>query len=143
MGNFDGVHLGHQAVIRRALEYAQSYDSAIGVVTFEPHPRGFFKPDQPPFRLTPFRTKMRILQAMDLHFVCCLAFDQTMAERPAENFARDILHKGLGIAHVVVGEDFCFGKGRSGTAKTLKEFGRAMRFGVDAVGAAQDENGIT
>jgi riboflavin kinase/FMN adenylyltransferase len=65
-----------------------------------------------------------------------------MAERSAEGFAGDILHRGLGVAHVVVGEDFCFGKGRSGTARTLKELGRAMRFGVDAVAAAADENGI-
>jgi riboflavin kinase/FMN adenylyltransferase len=86
LGNFDGVHLGHQAVIRRALEYAQSYDSAIGVVTFDPHPRGFFKPDLPSFRLTPFRTKMRILQALNLHFACCFAFDHAMAERSAEGF---------------------------------------------------------
>ncbi len=142
LGSFDGVHLGHQAVIGRALEYARSYDAAIGVITFEPHPRGFFKPDQKPFRLTPFRTKVRVLQAFNLHFVCCLAFDRTMAERPPEMFAREILRDGLGVAHVVVGEDFCFGKGRSGTATTLKEFGRRFRFGVDAVQAAAGENGI-
>ncbi|HWA47850.1 MAG TPA: bifunctional riboflavin kinase/FAD synthetase [Dongiaceae bacterium] len=147
LGNFDGVHLGHQAVIARAFELAQAYDSGVGVLTFEPHPRAFFKPDQPPFRLTPFRLKMRILQAlgqerdMGLDFVCCLAFDQQLASMTASEFAQVVLHDSLRAAHIVVGEDFCFGKGRSGDVTTLKKLGQELKFGVDAVSAAVDGKG--
>jgi riboflavin kinase/FMN adenylyltransferase len=147
LGNFDGVHLGHQAVIARALEFSQAYDSAVGVLTFEPHPRAFFKPDLPPFRLTPFRIKTRVLQAlgqdrdMGLDFVCCLAFDQHLAGMSARDFAQAVLHDGLNAAHIVVGEDFCFGKGRSGNVQTLKAIGQELKFGVDAVSAAVDGKG--
>jgi riboflavin kinase / FMN adenylyltransferase len=147
LGNFDGVHLGHQAVIARAFELAQAHDSAVGILTFEPHPRAFFKPDLPPFRITPFRIKMRVLQAlgqerdMGLDFVCCLAFDQHLAGMSAPEFASQVLHDGLRAAHIVVGEDFCFGKGRSGDVKTLKALGRELKFGVDAVSAAVDGKG--
>jgi len=147
LGNFDGVHLGHQAVIARAFELAQAYDSAVGILTFEPHPRAFFRPGQPPFRLTPFRIKMRVLQAlgqdrdMGLDFVCCLAFDQHLASMTAPEFAQAVLHDGLNAAHIVTGEDFCFGKGRSGDVKTLKALGQTLKFGVDAVSAAVDGKG--
>ena len=76
IGNFDGVHLGHQAVISRAFALGRANHRPVGVLTFEPHPRAFFKPDLPPFRITPFRIKMRVLQALGLDFVCCLAFDR-------------------------------------------------------------------
>ena len=147
LGNFDGVHLGHQAVIGRAFELAQAYDGPVGVLTFEPHPRSFFRPDQPNFRLTPFRLKMRLLQAlgrerdMGLDFVCCLAFDQHLAGMTAPEFASRVLHDGLRAAHIVVGEDFCFGKGRSGDVKTLKALGQELKFGVEAVSAAVDGKG--
>jgi riboflavin kinase/FMN adenylyltransferase len=147
LGNFDGVHLGHQAVIARAFDLAQAHDSAVGILTFEPHPRAFFKPDLPPFRITPFRIKMRVLQAlgqeqdMGLDFVCCLAFDQQLAGMSARDFAAGVLHEGLGVAHIVVGQDFCFGKGRSGDVKTLKALGQELKFGVDAVSAAVDGKG--
>jgi riboflavin kinase/FMN adenylyltransferase len=147
LGNFDGVHLGHQAVIARAFELAQAYDSAAGILTFEPHPRAFFKPDLPPFRITPFRIKMRVLQAlgqerdMGLDFVCCLAFDQQLAGMSAREFAANVLHDGLNAAHIVVGQDFCFGKGRSGDVTTLKALGQELKFGVDAVSAAVDGKG--
>lgn len=147
LGNFDGVHLGHQTVIARAFDLAQAYDSAVGILTFEPHPRAFFRPDQPPFRLTPFRIKMRVLQAlgqdrdMGLDFVCCLAFDQHLAGMSARDFAQAVLHDGLNAAHIVVGEDFCFGKGRSGNVQTLKAIGQELKFGVDAVSAAVDGKG--
>jgi riboflavin kinase / FMN adenylyltransferase len=147
LGNFDGVHLGHQAVIARAFELSQAYDGPVGVLTFEPHPRAYFRPEQPPFRLTPFRLKMRILQAlgqerdMGLDFVCCLAFDQQLASMTAPEFAQVVLHDALRAAHIVVGEDFCFGKGRSGDVKTLKKLGLDLKFGVDAVSAAVDGQG--
>jgi riboflavin kinase/FMN adenylyltransferase len=147
LGNFDGVHLGHQAVIGRAFELARAHDCAAGILTFEPHPRSFFRPEQPPFRLTPFRLKMRLLQAlgreqdMGLDFTCCLAFDQQLAGMTAREFAQTVLHDSLRASHIVVGEDFCFGKGRSGDVKTLKELGRELKFGVEAMSAAVDGQG--
>jgi riboflavin kinase/FMN adenylyltransferase len=147
LGNFDGVHLGHQAVIGRAFELARAHDCAAGILTFEPHPRSYFRPGQPPFRLTPFRLKMRLLQAlgreqdMGLDFTCCLGFDQALASMTAPEFAQIVLHDGLRAAHIVVGEDFCFGKGRSGDVKTLKALGQELKFGVDAVSAAVDGKG--
>ncbi len=147
LGNFDGVHLGHQTVIGRAFALARAHDCPAGILTFEPHPRSFFRPEQPPFRLTPFRLKTRLLQALGreqdkvLDFTCCLHFDQALASMTAPEFARQVLQDGLRAAHIVVGEDFCFGKGRSGDVKTLKALGQELGFGVDAVSAAVDGKG--
>lgn len=137
LGNFDGVHLGHQAVIRQAAEIAHSKKAPLAVLTFEPHPRSFIRPQDPPFRLTPFRIKTRHLQALGVDFVFELAFDAAMMARSAENFVAEILVGGLHIAHVVVGYDFCFGKGRAGNAALLTEFGGQHGFGVTSVAAAK------
>ncbi|MET1027457.1 MAG: bifunctional riboflavin kinase/FAD synthetase [Dongiaceae bacterium] len=143
LGNFDGVHLGHQAVIAEAARLARKLQAPLGVMTFEPHPRAFFKPDLPPFRLTPFRIKMRHLQALGVDYVFTLPFDQELAAKSADAFVVEILIEGLNVAHVVVGYDFCFGRNRSGNAGVLTEFGRAHGFGVTSVGVAQDSAGIT
>lgn len=137
LGNFDGVHLGHQAVIRQAAEIARSKKAPLAILTFEPHPRSFIRPEDPPFRLTPFRIKTRHLQALGVDFVFELAFDAAMMARSAENFVSEILVNGLRIAHVVVGYDFCFGKGRAGNAALLTEFGGRHGFGVTSVAAAK------
>jgi riboflavin kinase/FMN adenylyltransferase len=141
LGNFDGVHLGHQAVIRQAAEIAHSKKAPLAVLTFEPHPRSFIRPQDPPFRLTPFRIKTRHLQALGVDFVFELAFDAAMMARSAENFVSEILVGGLHIAHVVVGYDFCFGKGRAGNAALLTEFGGRHGFGVTSVAAAKSGAG--
>jgi riboflavin kinase/FMN adenylyltransferase len=141
LGNFDGVHLGHQAVIRQAAEIAHSQHAPLAVLTFEPHPRSFFRPQDPPFRLTPFRIKTRHLQALGVDFLFELTFDAEMAARSAEIFVTEILVDGFHIAHVVVGYDFCFGKGRSGNASLLTEFGGRHGFGVTSVAAAKDGEG--
>lgn len=143
LGNFDGVHLGHQAVITEAAKLARQLNAPLAVMTFEPHPRAFFKPDLPPFRLTPFRIKMRHLQALGVDYVFSLPFDAELAGKSAEAFMREILIEGLNVAHVVVGYDFCFGKNRAGNAQVLAEFGRAHGFGVTSVAAAQDLGGNT
>ena len=119
IGVFDGVHLGHQAVISRAAALGRANHQPVGVLTFEPHPRQFFKPDLPPFRITPFRIKMRVIQALGLDFVCCLAFDRSLAGMSAQEFAEGVLRDALQVRHIVVGEDFCFGKGRSGDVSVL------------------------
>jgi riboflavin kinase/FMN adenylyltransferase len=133
IGNFDGVHRGHQVVLGIAAAEAKRRGTKLGVLTFEPHPRSFFKPDEPPFRLTPFRIKTRHLQDLGVDVAYVLGFDHAMAQRSAEGFVEDVLVKGLGAAHVVVGSDFCYGNKRGGNATTLAEAGRRFGFGVTAV----------
>jgi len=142
LGNFDGLHLGHQKVIGEALRLAADLETPCGVLTFEPHPREYFQPDLPPFRLTPFRIKLRQLEAIGVDCVYLLAFDRTMAGRSAESFIVEVLGQGLEPAHVVVGYDFVFGKGRSGNAALLSELGRAAGFAVQSVPAVADEQGV-
>ncbi|NND17162.1 MAG: bifunctional riboflavin kinase/FAD synthetase [Silicimonas sp.] len=128
IGNFDGVHLGHQAVLRIA---AKVNDAPLGVVTFEPHPREFFAPDAPAFRLMNAEARAHRLDNLGVQHLYELPFNARLAGLSAEEFARDILASQLGLAHVTVGADFCFGKGRAGTARMLKDFGEDYGFGVE------------
>jgi riboflavin kinase/FMN adenylyltransferase len=141
IGNFDGVHRGHQTVVAAARAEARRLGVPLCVLSFEPHPRSLFRPDDPPFRLTPFRIKARLLEALgvDLHVV--LHFDRAFAARSAEDFIETILVGALGARHVVVGYDFCFGHRRAGTPETLTAFGRRLGFGVTIVTQASDETG--
>lgn len=125
IGNFDGVHLGHQAV----LDLARAH-GPLGVVTFEPHPRQFFAPDAPPFRLMNAEAKRNRLEKLGVEYLYELGFDGALASLSPEAFARDVLVDGLGLSHVVVGSDFFFGKKRAGNAEMLRDFGAEMRFGV-------------
>lgn len=122
MGNFDGVHLGHQAVIDLART-----DAPLGIVTFEPHPRQFFAPNAPSFRLMNAESRANRLAKLGVQHLFELPFDAALAGLSPEEFARDVLAQGLGISHVVVGSDFCFGKGRAGTAADLQALG--LRYG--------------
>jgi riboflavin kinase / FMN adenylyltransferase len=127
IGNFDGVHLGHRAVIDLAQGRA---NGRLGIVTFEPHPREYFVPDAPAFRLMNPEARANRLAKLGVEVLYELPFDDRLARLPAELFAREILADGLGIAHVVVGADFRFGKGRDGGAEDLRAFGAVMGFGV-------------
>lgn len=129
IGNFDGVHLGHQAVLDIARDWATDQQAPLGVVTFEPHPREFFAPDAPPFRLMNAEAKSNRLAKLGVDHLYQLPFDAALSGLTAEAFARDVIAGGLGLRHVVVGADFCFGKGRAGTAQDLQTLGR--RFGFD------------
>ncbi|WP_209424813.1 bifunctional riboflavin kinase/FAD synthetase [Pararhodobacter sp. SW119] len=129
MGNFDGVHRGHQAVI----DHARRADAPLGIVTFDPHPREYFAPHAPPFRLMNTPTRRNRLRRLGVERLYELPFGAPLASLSPEAFARDVLAAGLGIAHVVVGADFCFGKGRAGTAAMLSDFGSALGFGVTVV----------
>lgn len=133
LGNFDGLHIGHQAVIGEAVRLARSKSVPAAVMTFEPHPRLFFKPDQEPFRLSPFRIKARLIEAMGVDYLYVQTFDREFSSRPAENFIEEILVGGLGISHVVVGFDYVFGKGRGGNVALLHDKARRHNFGVTAV----------
>lgn len=120
LGNFDGVHRGHQAVIGQAREQADALGAPLLVVTFEPHPRSFFAADQPPFRLTDLRNKAHHLAALAVDGLVVLRFDASLAAMTAEGFIDDILVAGLEACHIVVGYDFCFGKGRQGTPDLIR-----------------------
>ena len=141
LGNFDGVHRGHQAVISRSAAVARAERRPHGVVTFEPHPRTLFRPDDPPFRLTPLRVKAHQLDALGVKLMVTLHFDAEFAERSAENFVTEVLHQGLGIGHVVTGYDFVFGKGRAGDAGLLQKMGGELGFGVTIVPPVASEAG--
>ena len=128
IGNFDGVHIGHQAVIDIARNAAP--EAPLGIVTFEPHPREYFAPDAPPFRLMNAEAKANRLEKLGVKRLYELNFNAALSGLTAEEFAQDVIVNGLGLTHVVIGADFCFGKGRSGTAQDLQEFGARMGFGV-------------
>jgi riboflavin kinase / FMN adenylyltransferase len=141
IGNFDGVHRGHQAVLEQARAEAKRRNTKLGVLTFEPHPRSFLRPGGASFRLTPFRIKMRHLQDLGVDVAFVLPFDADMVKRTAEVFVNDVLVNGIGVAHVVVGSDFCFGKNRGGNATVLAEAGRRLGFGVTALAPQAEQDG--
>ena len=128
IGNFDGVHVGHRSVIELARNAAP--EAPLGVLTFEPHPREFFAPDTPPFRLMRGNARAHRLQKLGVEKLYELPFNAALAGLTPEAFARSVICDGLGLTHVVVGADFCFGKGRSGTAQDMVRFGENMGFGV-------------
>lgn len=128
IGNFDGVHVGHQAVIECAR--AAVPDAPLGILTFEPHPREYFAPDAPPFRLMNEEARATRLQKLGVDVLYQIPFNQQLAELTPDAFAMNVISKGLGLCHVVVGADFCFGKGRAGTVEDLQAHGRALGFDV-------------
>ena len=133
LGNFDGVHLGHQAVIGEAQRKAAHLKVPAGVMSFEPHPRQVFQPDAPPFRLSPLRTKSQIMQALGVDFFYVQHFDQAFSERSAQSFMDDVLLDGLDVRHVVVGYDYVFGHNRTGNAVTLTAHMTGLGRGVTVV----------
>jgi len=130
VGNFDGVHLGHQALIAEARRQAKAHNHPLAVLAFEPHPAEFFRPRPDSIRLTPLRTKARLLAELGVDAMFALPFDEIMAKRTAENFVSEVLVKGIGLSGVVVGPDFEFGQGRGGNVATLKEMGAVNGFSV-------------
>jgi riboflavin kinase / FMN adenylyltransferase len=133
IGNFDGVHLGHRQVIERAAVLAKAASAPHAVLTFEPHPRSVLHPDAPPFRLTPFRAKARLIEALGVDLLFTLHFDEAFAQRSAADFVERVLVEGVAARHVVVGYDFVFGHNRRGTPALLAEEGRRHGFAVTIV----------
>ncbi|MGF1447283.1 MAG: bifunctional riboflavin kinase/FAD synthetase [Pikeienuella sp.] len=123
LGNFDGVHRGHRALVFAAR--AALPDRPLAVVTFEPHPRRHFQPDLPPFRLTRPAERRRILAGLGVDLLCELTFDAALAQMEPEAFVSEVLVSGLGLASVVVGADFRFGRARRGDAALLTRLGAA------------------
>jgi len=135
IGNFDGVHLGHQAVIGEARSRAVATDAPLAVLTFEPHPRVLFQSDPPPFRLTPFRAKAIQMADMNVDLLVALHFDVEFSAKTAEEFIQDVLIDGFAAQHVVTGYDFVFGKGRGGDTGFLQRAAGELGFGFTQVPA--------
>ena len=119
IGNFDGVHLGHRALIQQATSIAKAQGAPLGVVTFEPHPRQFFQPEAEPFRLSLLPMKKRLLEELGVDHIFALSFGQELSQLTAREFIEQILVCDLKAQHIVVGGNFAFGKGRTGTVETL------------------------
>jgi riboflavin kinase / FMN adenylyltransferase len=139
IGNFDGLHRGHQELLSIAATVAKRTDKPWGLLTFEPHPRSYFKPHEPVFRLTPKPLKARLVKSLGADFVLCLEFDYALSNSPPEEFIKTHLVDRLGVSHVVTGYDFHFGKGRKGTAETLRSMGERFGFGVTVVDQVSDD----
>ena len=137
IGNFDGVHRGHQVLIADAA----AAGDPVGVISFEPHPRRLFQPDAPPFRLTTAAEKARLLHQAGVDILYNLAFDRALAGMTAPDFVHRVLVEGLGLKHLVVGADFHFGKGRAGDATLLRALGGEHGFGVTVQRLVGDETG--
>lgn len=138
LGNFDGLHRGHRGVIAEAGRRARELSAPLAVLTFEPHPRCYFQPSTAPFRLTPFRAKMRLLEEIGVDTVFNLRFGPALAGQEAEEFVSGVLVGGLGISHLTVGPGFVFGKGRRGNATVLREMAARQGFGFTEVAAVHD-----
>jgi len=141
IGNFDGVHIGHQSVIEQARAAGDRLGAPLGVLTFEPHPRQYFAPDAPPFRLMNPEARAHRLEKLGVERLYELNFNAALAGLSPREFAEKVIRDGLGLSHVVVGADFCFGKGRAGDAADLVAFGKEMGFGVTIAELLEGDNG--
>jgi len=121
LGNFDGVHKGHKALIEKVVTNAKQHNQPSAVLTFEPHPLSFLKKRNDSFRITEFRNKFQIIESLDVDFLFTLDFNKDLASMEAEEFVKTILVDNLEVKNIIVGHDFIFGKGRSGNAELLKE----------------------
>lgn len=141
LGNFDGFHQGHQAVVGEAIAWARAEGRSAIVATFDPHPMRHFKPDAEPFRLTTLDQRQELFAAAGADAMLVFHFDAAMAGMTAEHWIEEILAGQFGTAGVVTGEDFTFGKGRGGNPAVLRESGGRLGIAVRSVGAIHDEIG--
>lgn len=135
IGNFDGVHLGHAALIRRLAEVAENRQLAPTVLTFEPHPREFFAPESAPARLTTLREKLELLGESGVAQAVICPFNAAFAALSAEAFIEQVLVRGCQVRHLIIGDDFRFGRGRAGDFALLQEAGQRFGFTVEAMGS--------
>lgn len=130
IGNFDGLHLGHQSVIKKLVKLAADKQTHSTLITFEPLPHELFMGDKSPARLSTLRDKIQMLESMGIDQCLCLPFNAKLSSMEAACFAKTVLHKGLDIQLLVVGDDFRFGKNRSGDYVLLQQFGKQAGFEV-------------
>lgn len=133
LGNFDGLHRGHQAVIAQAAEIAKSLGAPLGIGLFRPHPFRYFKPDAPPFRLMSADVRAEIMPSLGVERLYEIPFTDTLRDMDDTDFVEQVLHRGLGIAHVVVGQDYGFGKNRCGNVESLTRLCAERGIGVTAL----------
>jgi riboflavin kinase / FMN adenylyltransferase len=133
MGNFDGLHLGHAALIGMARDRTRAGGAPLALLTFEPHPRSVFMPETEPFRLTPFRVKEREVARLGVDLLFVQHFDHAFAKKSAESFVDEVLLGAVGLSHIVVGHDCTFGNQRRGTPQMLRAAGAEHGFGVTVV----------
>jgi riboflavin kinase/FMN adenylyltransferase len=141
LGNFDGFHIGHQAVVGRAVERGRAEGRPVLVATFDPHPVRYFRPEAPPFRLTSLDQRQRLFAAAGADAMIVFRFGAELAATGAEDFISGTLLGLVGAAGVVTGEDFTFGKARGGNVAVLAEAGARLGFSVDSVAPVSDEEG--
>ncbi len=137
LGNFDGVHLGHQAIFRKIVERAKETGGTAIAFTFEPHPLKVLAPERSPLLLNTFHGKMKLFEAMSIQVVICADFTREFAQQNPGDFARRVLAEKVGVKEVYVGYDYAFGKGREGSIDSLKDMGAALGFTVGVVDAVQ------
>ena len=142
LGNFDGVHKGHQALIKRTAEEARTLGAPLVALTFEPHPRRFFVQDTGPFRLTLLPAKVRLLEEYGVQAVLAQRFDPTFAAISAQDFVDKVLLEGMGARHVVCGYDFTFGARRTGNVERLRELAAERAFGITVLDPVMHEGEI-
>ncbi len=138
LGNFDGFHRGHQAVVGEAIGWARAENRPAIIATFDPHPVRHFAPNSPPFRLTTLDQRQELFEAAGADAMLVFGFDGELAATSAQSFVEDLLAQRLGAAGVVTGEDFTFGKGRGGNISVLAELGAPLGMGARAVGPVAD-----
>ena len=141
MGSFDGVHLGHQRVIGLAARAAADLGAPLGVITLDPHPRAYFRPDEPLFRLMKPDQQARALEKLGVDMLYVLPMDAELAEMTDRAFAAEVLHQGLDARHVAVGFDNSFGKNRTGSPQAMRAYGQEMGFGVSVAAPVGDLDG--
>ena len=139
LGNFDGVHRGHAHLVRAA--HGARPDARLGVLTFEPHPREFFRPDDPPFRLTLSEERASALEALGVSLVHEVAFDAAFSQMEAETFVTRVLHEALGASHLACGPDFAFGRRRGGNVELLSRLAESLGMGLTIVPPLADAGG--
>lgn len=142
IGNFDGIHRGHQALIAAALTEARARGAPAGVLIFEPHPREFFHPEEPHFHLTPMAQKLELFEELGLDLAVVLPFNRELASLPADDFIERVLVAGLDARHVVIGHDFFFGKGRGGTPEIMREAAQRLGFGLTIIAPVAEEGEV-
>lgn len=133
LGNFDGIHRGHQAVIQEAVRLARELNVPAAVMTFEPHPRRVFNPLLPPLRIIPFHLKARLIRGLGVDVLWVVHFTPAFSQTTAEHFVRALLVESMGVRHVVTGGDFIFGHKRQGTTTYLAEMSESLGFGYTQV----------
>ncbi len=136
IGNFDGMHKGHVALIQEALSFARKNNMPMGVLTFEPHPRQIFQPNESPFRITPPAVKRQKIEELGIDFLVELEFTRDLAQKSPDDFVKDILIEHIGVDHIFIGEDFHFGQNRTGSVETL----RSHALNVTSIDILEDEH---